>query len=140
MKPIQKELPGSETVFNLRCECGEDPERVLRESNEAKKRKAEAEAYAARCQKTLESCPGFIGCDAPAGQGQRGVVVVEPGLVGEAMTFLRRRFSVNENLQLDAGRGICLEVASRIRKVTGKRRVAVTFAKPVQFQFEFDRK
>lgn len=130
----QCELPMAEAVFNLRCECGADPDRVVREQADAKRRQAEAEAFAQKCQKSFEQCPGFIGCDAPKGPGLIGRVVVEPGQVAEAMEYLRRRFRVNQNLELDAGRGLCLEVASRPRKVRGARSVRVNFAKPVQFE------
>ena len=130
----QFELAGAESVFNLRCECGADPLRVLREQAEAERQRAEAEAYAQKCQKSFEQCPGFIGCDAPRGPAQVGRVVVEPGQVAEAMAYLKRRFRVNQNLELDAGRGLCLEVASRPRSVRGKRTVRVAFGKPVQFE------
>lgn len=130
----QYELRGVDSVFNLHGECAEDPARVLRERQAQAKAQADAEAYALKCQKTFEQCPGFVGCDAPRGPGQVGHVIVEPGLVADAMQYLKRRFVVNQNLELDAGSGLCLQVASRSRPVKGKRTVRVHFTKPVQFE------
>lgn len=130
----QNELPEVGQVFNLHGECGLDPERVLRERLAAERAEAERQAYTARCQLTLEKCPGFIGCDAPRGPGLAGRIVVEPGHVEAAVAFLKRRFQVNERMDLEAGQGLCLELISRRQASRGMRSVKVSFAKPVQFE------
>lgn len=135
-KSIQHELPQAWEVFNLHGECAEDPLRVIREREAAAKAEAEAKAFALRCQKTFEQCPGFVGCDAPRGPGLAGRVVVDPAFAAEARDFLKKRFHVNESLELDAGGSLAIEVAARQRSKPGQRRARVMFDKPVQFEFD----
>lgn len=137
MKIPQTELPVIGQVFNLHGECGEDPQRLLREREAAAKAEAEARAFAERCQLTLAKCPGFIGCDAPKGPGLSGKVVVEPGCAAEARDFLKKRFHVNELLELDAGGGLALEVAARNRgKSNSQKRNRLPFERPVQYELQ----
>lgn len=137
-KPIQTELPQAWEVFNLHGQCAEDPLRVEREREAADQAEAQAKAFAERCQKTFEQCPGFVGCDAPRGPGLPGRVVVEPAFAAEARDYLKKRFHVNESLELDAGGGLAIEVAARRKSKPGQRRVRVMFDKPVQFEFALE--
>jgi hypothetical protein len=135
MKP---EFEFTSQVFNLACECGEDPERVELEKREAEQRQRDAAEYAARMQKTFAQCPGFIGADAPPGPGQLGRVIVEPSMATQAAAWLRRRFRVNQNLELDAGEGLAFEVISRPpqNRSGGGSRVRQTFERPIQFELQ----
>ncbi len=129
----QRELSHIGEVFNLHSECGQDPARLARERAEAELRERAARLYAAKYQKTFEQCPGFVGCDSPQGPGRSGRVVVDPAHAEAARVWLKRRFSVNENLSLDAGAGLVFEVRTRNKSRTGTR-VKVSFDKPVQFE------
>lgn len=123
-------MDGVNEVFSLHAECGLDHDRVARE-------RAEAEAYSSRCQKVLEKCPGFIGCDAPPGPGKSGRVVVEPGLIAEAMAYLKKRYATNKRVDVDAGRGLCVDIVTRQARGVAKR-CRVSFEKPVQFELQLN--
>ena len=131
----QFDLPHAGEVFNLAGETQDDPCRLDRERWAAAERQREASEYAARCQHTFEQCPGFVGGDAPTSPNGRGMVVVEPGRIIEAMAWLRRRFRASETMDLSTElQGIAIEIAPRIRRSSnGGRRVKVKFGKPEQF-------
>lgn len=135
----QFELPVAGEVFNLSSEHGFDAWLHEHERFEQAKAEAEAKAYEAKMQRTLEQCPGFTTCDPPTGPGSHGKVVVEPGKTLEAFRWLKRRFHVNENLELSGDIGLVLEIAPRIRRVTaGGRKVKVRFGRPEQFSLPLD--
>lgn len=129
---------GMAAVFNLAGQCGDDPLRVERERWDRERRERDAREYAAKMQLSLEKCPGFAGCDAPVSETGQGRVIVEPGRIGEAMPWLKRRFHVNENLDLSPDNGLCIEIKPRVRSksVCANRgaRVPVTFERPTQFE------
>lgn len=81
-------------------------------------------------QRLLSRCPGFIGADGAFR------VVVEPAYVVEAMTWLKRRFHVSENLDL-SDNGLCIDLRPRERRVVGSvvRRSRISF-KPEQFELK----
>lgn len=134
MKPRQSELAGSHTVFNLACECGVDPDRVLKERLDAAIARAAAREYELKMQRTFSQCPGFIGGDAPSSENGKGHVVVDPGKALEAREWLKRRFHCNDALEL-SDQGLCIEVVPRARRKAagGPRRVRVAFGKLEQF-------
>ena len=132
MKP-QPELAGVSAVFNLACECGEDPARVIRERLEAAERAAAAREYELRMQRTLAECPGVIGGDMPNSESAKGHVIIEPGRAFEARNWLKRRFYCADVLEL-SDTGLCIEVVPRVRKAGGRRGVRVSFAKPEQLK------
>lgn len=136
MKPPQFELPQSSEVFNLAVQVADDPWRVDRERWAAAQRQKEAAEYAARMQLQLAQCPGWIGSDAPTSEQGRGVVVVEPALIVEALAWLKRRFHASETIDVDTTlHGIAVEVAprQRSRSPLGGKRVKVKFGKVEQF-------
>ncbi len=136
MKSPQYELAGSESVFNLAPEVADDPWRVDREKWEAAERAAEARDYVARMQRALNLCPGIVGSDAPTSDTGRGVVVVEPGRIIEALKWLRRRFHASETIDISTElQGIAVEIAPRVRRSSNcGPRIKVMFEKPVQFE------
>jgi hypothetical protein len=130
---LQNELGGEVgQVFNLISERGIDPERAIRERSEAEAAAAAAREFELKMQRTFAQCPGFIGGDAPSGEHGKGCVVVEPAMAREARDWLKRRFQINETLEL-SDQGLCIEIAPRVRRVRGPNRPAITFAKPEQF-------
>lgn len=137
MKKHQFELPacGLGGVFNLSGETGPDPLRLERERWQRETREREAREYQERMQRTLAECPGFVGADPPASDAATGRVIIEPGMVFQAVAWLKRRFHVSENLDLSTDTGLCVEVAPIVRK-KGVRKVKVTFGKPEQFTLE----
>lgn len=139
----QFELPhaGIGGVFNLAGERGDDPFRVERERWEQSERERERRAYADKMQLSLEKCPGFCGCDAPESAIGRGRVIVEPGRVVEAVAWLKRRFHVNENLDISPDNGLCIEIQPKTRNKTcavGSRKLQVTFDRPKQFELRLN--
>jgi len=134
----QFELSQSDAVFNLSVQSGIDPWRVERERAEAEQRSKQAAEYQRKMQLSLERCPGFSGCDAPALPGAQGMVVVEPGRIGEAWSWLKRRYHVCESLELSTDQGIAIRIAPRNRRVTGQRRKrTVRFGPATQYEFAF---
>ena len=130
----QNELGGQVgQVFNLIGETGTDPARVIRERLEAAIAAATAREYELKMQRTFAQCPGFIGGDAPNGERSRGHVVVDPALAREARDWLKRRFYVNEILEL-SDEGLRIEIIPRVRQARGRRRAAIAFDKPEQFK------
>lgn len=125
------------SVFNLAGEQAEDPERVAREAAAARQRARDAEEYQKRMQKTFSQCPGFIGADAPSGPGLPGKVTFEPAKAVEAITWLKRRFRVDERLDLSTDSGLCVEIITKRKPgLSGgcnSRRVH-QFGKPEQFE------
>ena len=134
-KPIaQNELTGEiGQVFNPVSEWGEDPDRVIRERLEAAAASAAAREYELKMQRVFGQCPGFIGGDAPNGERVKGHVVVDPALAREARDWLKRRFYVNDSLEL-SDHGLCLEVIPRVRKARGSQKLSASFSKPEQFK------
>lgn len=136
MKPRQSELPQSAAVFNLAGERAVDPWRVERERREAQERQAQAAAFQAKMQRSLEECPGFTAADVPGGPGGRGRVVVSPAQATEAAQWLKRRFVVRPSLELDAAAdGLVFEIIARARPIRGNggHRRRVSFDAPEQF-------
>lgn len=129
----QPDLPVCGDVFNLAIQQGLDPDRVIAEQLDAQRRAGEAAQFAAKMQLTLEECPGFIGADPPACAEGSGKVLIEPGRLLEAMPWLRRRFHVNERLELSHDQGVCIEVKPRIRSRSDGVKRKVTFGKPEQY-------
>lgn len=80
----------------------------------------------------LSACPGFVGCDP-------GKVVIEPAYVTEAVRWLKRRYIVNENLELSQDTGLVIEIQERTRNSckSGGARRNVSFVKPVQYELAF---
>lgn len=129
-------LPVVDREFNLVTERALDGDRLARERVEAIRAEKAAAEYQKRMQLSLAQCPGFIGADAPRGEGFKGNVVVEAGEAPAAMLWLKRRFHVNENISLSTDTGICIEVITRKRKPAGPgaRPVKVSWEKPKQFE------
>lgn len=133
MKTFQHELPQAETVFNLAGQTGADPARLIRERLDAERARREAAEYQRKMQLTLEACPGFAGCDPPAGPESRGTIVVQAGLAGEAAVYLKRRFHVAESLELSHGTWLTFKIASRRRAKPGAPKRRFSFAPPQQY-------
>jgi len=133
------ELPLTREAFNLFSEAGEDPLRVMRERDARLAAEAEAAEYQSKMQRVFADCPGFIGGDAPNCAAAIGRVVVEPGRTVEALAWLKRRFHVNQSLELDRTiEGVAFEVKARVRaKLSGGRRIKVSFAPAEQFTLNF---
>ena len=137
-KTFQRELPVCASVFNLVIEQGDDPWRLERERWEQAERELAGREYAAKMQLTLQQCPGFVGCDPPASDTSKGRVVIEPGRVMEAVSWLKRRFHISENLDLSPDNGLCIDLAPRVRSCKGGgKRVRVSFEPPEQFKLAF---
>src|SRR5512139_2559125 len=130
---VTREFCFASGAFNLYSEVGPDSMRVMLDNARDAKRREEAAEFERKMQRVLAECPGFVGCDAPAGASSSGKVMVEPGRICEAMPWLKRRFHVNENLELSTDSGLCVEVAFRIRGAAKKPRVK-RFGKPEQFE------
>lgn len=130
MKTHQFEIAVVGDVFNLAVEQADDPLRVELDRLRALREQEAALEYHRKMQRLLEECPGFIGADP-------GKVVVEPGRIGEAMAWLKKRFHVNESLELSTDTGLCIEVKPRQRRKPGStgKRSLVKFSKPEQFDF-----
>ena len=137
-KARQLELHACSGAFNLFGERGIDPVAVLLERGRQAAAAEAAREFERKMQRLLSECPGFVGAEAPAGPASVGRVVVEPRLALEAIPWLKRRFHVNETLALSPDRGLCVEVKPRARGRSSGRRGRVTFAKPEQFQLNFD--
>lgn len=130
---IQNELAAEiGQIFNLTGECGVDPDRVIRERLEAEAAAAAAREYERKMQRTFAECPGFLSGNAPSGERSKGHVIVEPAMAREARDWLKRRFYINENLELN-DQGLCIEVIPKVRKARRARAVAGLFIKPEQF-------
>lgn len=134
MKPHQWELSCSREAFNLAGQEADDPARLAMEEGRRCAGLEAARQYEARMQRLLSECPGFSGCDAPRSASCSGKVVIEPGRIVDAMPWLKRRFHVNQNLELSTDTGLCVEIKPRERRSSGKRS-AVKFGKPEQFEF-----
>ncbi len=136
MKTFQHEMPVvASEAFNLAGQTAVDPWRLDREKWEAAQKAADAREYAARMQRQLNLCPGYVGSDNPTSDNGRGVVVVEPGRIIEALSWLKRRFHASETIDISTElQGIAVEIAPRVRRSPmGGRKVKVSFDKPVQF-------
>ena len=133
----ERELPFAAAAFNLFGETGDDPLRIMRERDARLALQREAELYKQKMQRVFADCPGFLGGDAPNNPAATGRVVVELGRSVEALAWLRRRFHVNESLELDrAIEGLAFEIKPRQRSASvGGKKFSVTFARPEQFQF-----
>jgi len=83
----------------------------------------------------LNQCPGFVGADVSESDHCESRVVIEPAYITAAMQWLKRRFHVNENLELSSDTGLTVEIKPRVRSCrTGGVKRRVTFAKPIQFE------
>lgn len=134
MKSHQYELCVASDVFNLASEQGDDPVRVAMEAGRAAAAAEAAAEYERKHQRTLSECPGVVGFDAPRGPASSGKVMIEPGRITEAMIWLKRRFHVNESLELSTDTGLCVEIKPRVRQTGKHPYVRVKFAKPEQFK------
>ncbi len=137
MKPvIQYELESCRAAFNLMVEEQADPVRLMHEELASNQARLQAEEFERKYQRQLSECPGFTTCDAPRGPDVVGRVVIEPGMIEQAIPWLKRRFHIAETLELSTDLGLCVEVKPRIKSVTNKSRAKVSFKKPEQFILE----
>jgi hypothetical protein len=120
MKPFQSELPVVGPVYNLSVQQAPD---MNDRSN-----------WRRKITTAIESCPGFIGADIPQTVNSPGKVVIEPGLVVDAMKFLKRRFQVAENLDLSRSGGLCIDIRPRNRR-SGVKRQKFLGKRGEQFEF-----
>lgn len=136
MKAPKPEFGFTRETFNLAGQTADDPWRVDREKWEAAQRAADAKEYSDRMQRALALCPGYVGSDSPSSDAGRGVVVVEPGCIIEALKWLKRRFNASETIDISTElQGIAVEIAPRVRRSSNcGPRVKVSFEKPVQFE------
>lgn len=136
MRTHQHELPVEVSgIFNLAPEMGEDPIRVMMDRQRLAEKAEAALEYERAMQRKFQECPGFVGADVPAAPGLSGKVIIEPAKAFDAMTWLKRRFHVNENLELSGDRGICIEVIPRDRKISRQgRRARIRFGGPEQYE------
>jgi hypothetical protein len=134
----QYELPQSGEAFNLAWQEADDPWRITRERREQAEREEQARAYQSKMQRHLADCPGVIGFDSPSSPASTGKIVVQPSHVLEASAWLKKRYHVNEAVEVDrAADGIVFEIMPRVRRApVGGRKVAVRFGKPHQFELE----
>jgi hypothetical protein len=133
MKPFQSELPILGPVFNLAPEQGVDIDRVLLESRQQLAAECAAKEFSAKMQMKLSACPGFVACDSPASEESPGRVIIEPAHTLEAVQWLKRRFQVAENIAVDCGNGLCIDIRTRSRRSGGKRQ-KFTGCKVEQFE------
>lgn len=123
-QPRQLELPANQSA------SGNHVQKILTDLHASVERAAAVE-YTLRCERMFRDCPGFIGADVPERPGASGWVTVKGEMIGDAVTWLKRRFHVNPSVTIDEGvDGIRFEVKTRTRS-TGKKRSP--FAKPEQF-------
>jgi DNA invertase Pin-like site-specific DNA recombinase len=133
-KVAQLELRPCAGVFNLAGERGVDGARAIAEMAEATRREREARAWAAKMQRKLSECPGFIGCH-PPGVETPGTVTVQPESTDEALEFLKRRFHVGQ-VDWQRGMGMILKILPR-RKGVSRAVVRRRLSSAEQFQFSF---
>jgi hypothetical protein len=119
-------------VFNLVGECGTDSDRVIKERREAELARAAGRAYESKMQRAFAQCPGFLGGEVPSGERSKGHIVVDPAKALDARKWLKRRFHINENLEL-SDQGLCVEVIPRVRRGQSATCPKVSFAKAEQF-------
>ena len=136
MKAFQPEMPLAASCFNLALETGIDIDRQLVEQRAALARECAAKEFAAKMQRQLSECPGFIGGDVPQSVESAGRIVVQPSMTLEAVAWLKRRFHVAENLEVDGGNGLCIDIKPRNRKAGGKRQKFMG-SRVEQFQLQF---
>lgn len=137
VKPRQLELRQVGQEFNLVSETGEDPLRVEMDKLREAQRLEAAREYAAKMQRSLAECPGFIACDAPASEQSKGRLVINPANAFDARNWLKHRFHASENLELSAD-GLCIDIVPKIRaKRSTGRKVKVSFGKVEQFFLDF---
>jgi hypothetical protein len=123
MKTAQFELRPCADAFNLIVEQGLDPVRVAMDRARQQQAAAEAAEFRRAMQRTLAECPGFVGCDAPAGQDHSGQVDVDPARVFEARAWLSRRFEVDRDFELNgAAKSIGLRILPRQRRNAARKR------------------
>jgi len=135
MKAIQHEMPVVGDAFNLAPEKGIDIDRQLRDERVQLARECSAREYAAKMQRQLAECPGFVGADIAPSEQSASRLMLDPRLVLDAVGWLKRRFRVSDALELHStGNALCVEIAPRRRGQTGKRQVR--FGKVEQFKFE----
>jgi len=131
IKAAQLELRACADAFNLAGEQGIDSARLIAEMASAMRREREARAWQDKMQRKLSDCPGFVGGDLPSSERSKGCIIVDPAMAREARDWLKRRFYINEKLEL-SDQGLCIEVVPRARKAQGARRAAL-WLKPEQF-------
>ena len=131
---VQPEFDTTADVFNLHVQHADDPLRVEMDRLRAARAREDARAYEVKMQTTLEECPGFQGVEGLTGPDAIGTLMIDPRQVAEAMPWLKRRFHVDENLELSHSFGLCVEIQARGPRKVGVRRKPV-FGKPVQYEF-----
>lgn len=104
----------------------------------SERRAFEHMAFELRVQRILAQCPGLVGFDAPKSASCAGKVVIEPAQISTAMNWLRRRFEVNESIELSDDTGLVVLVKARTPTVRGPQAKRVRCKWPKAEQFTFD--
>jgi hypothetical protein len=134
MKPFQHELPVVGPLFNLSPETAPDMDKLIERERAQLAKECAAREFAAKMQRQLSECPGFLGADLPASEASPGRVVIEPSMTLEAVRWLKRRFQVAENLEVSPDNGLAIDIKPRSRRSAGKRH-KFTGCRGEQFEF-----
>ena len=86
-------------------------------------------------QRAFDHCPGVVTGRLPASEQDQGWFIIEPGCAKAALEFLRRRFFVDQQVEIESTGELRLAVVPKIRRA-GMRKIRMDFRKPIE-QFEF---
>ena len=135
MKPFQHELPVVGPVFNLSPESAPDMDKLIERERAQLAAECAARDFAAKMQRQLGECPGFLGGDLPQSAMSPGRVVVEPSMTLDALRWLKRRFHVAENIEASPDNGLVIDIKPRSRRSPGGKRHRFTGCRVEQFEF-----
>lgn len=91
--------------------------------------------FSKRMNQAFEKCPGAVDARLPQSPVDTGYIAVEPECAKQAKDFLRRRFIVNDMIEIEVTGEIKFEIVPRTRKES-VRRNSRPFAKPEQFELQ----
>jgi hypothetical protein len=87
-----------------------------------------------RMGEAFDNCPGAVMGDLPTSEQAQGNIIVEPSCSKAALTFLRRRFYVEESVGIETTGELRFVIKPRVRRAPGKPKPRVEFRKQIQYE------
>lgn len=82
----------------------------------------------------FDKCPGAVVGDMPTSEQAEGNIIVEPSCSKAALTFLRRRFHVEESVGIETTGELRFVIKPRVRRAPGAPKFKPHFQKQIQYE------
>lgn len=87
-----------------------------------------------RMSQAFDQCPGAVIGDMPTTEQSEGSIIVDPVCSKQALTFLKRRFYVEENVGIESTGELKFVIKPKVRRAPGQPIRKHEFKKQIQYE------